>query len=80
MIKELYISRVEGVWHGFIPRKKCSITITADKDIELPEFVMELKKEYPDYKMRCVRNEGIDSKIRADFAKLAAMKHFNEGR
>lgn len=80
MIKELYISRVKGVWHGFIPRKRCSITITAEKGVELPEFVMELKKEYPDYKMRCVRNEGIDRKMSDDFAKLAAMKRFNEGR
>lgn len=79
-IKELYISRVEGAWHGFIPRKKCSITITADKGVELAEFVQVLKEEYPGYKMRCVHNYGIEQKMRDDFAKLAAMKRFNEGR
>lgn len=79
-VKEIYITRVSGVWHGFIPRKRYSVTITADKGIELPEFVKEVKAEYPDYKMRCVRNYGIDKHLENNFAKLEQMKRFNEGR
>lgn len=79
-VKEIYITRVSGVWHGFIPRKRYSVTITADKGIELPDFVQEVKAEFPDYKMRCVRNYGIEKKAESDFIKLEAMKRFNEGR
>lgn len=59
-MKDIYISRVDGRWSCYIPSTGAVIKSASD----LIGFYYELKEKYPDYRMRCVRNDGIDERIR----------------
>lgn len=66
--RDVYIMRVDGVWGGYMPRNKLSITFNAPNGADLTEFVSELRKELSEMginaRFRCVRNLGIEEQIR----------------
>lgn len=83
--KDVYIMRVNGDWGAILPRKRYNIIFNGNKGVELLEFVTNIKQDLEDLgiktRFRCVQNYGIESKIaehQDDFAKLKAMKEFNE--
>lgn len=84
---EVYIMRVNGDWGAVMPRKRHNVIFNADKGVELPEFVENVRNDLVEMgikpSFRCVQNLGIECKIaehQDDFAKLKAMKEFNNGR
>lgn len=54
--------RIDGVWCGYAPRKRCSFTIIGGESLE--DFYHSIKEDFPDYRIRCVRNFGIEEKLR----------------
>lgn len=61
MIKDIYISRVDGHWSGYLPSQDRVVLAVSNN---LIDFYYQLKEHFPDYRMRCVRNDGVDEKIR----------------
>lgn len=83
--KDVYIMRVNGDWGAILPRRKHNVIFNADKGVELAEFITDVKNDLNELginpRFHCVQNYGIESKIaehQNDFAKLKAMKEFNE--
>lgn len=63
-INDIYISKVDGCWGGLIVNKRTKTIINANPDIKLIEFALYLKEEYPNYRIRCVRNFGVEEAIK----------------
>lgn len=81
---DVYVSMVDGVWNAIIPRKH-NIIINGLKGEQLTEFVKNVSDDLVEMNIKprfhCVQNFGIECKIaehQDDFAKLRAMKEFNE--
>jgi hypothetical protein len=64
MKKEIYVMRVNGVWCGYIPRKKFGISIIGKEGDTIGDFYKNVKEDYPNYDLRCVLNYGIEEKLR----------------
>ena len=66
-MKEVYVMKVKGQWCGFMPRPKMSIIFNAQKGVELPEFITDIREELADMgidvKFRCIVNRGIENHI-----------------
>jgi hypothetical protein len=82
---DVYVMRVNGDWGAVMPRKRHNVVFNADKGVELPEFVQNVRDDLVELgikpRFHCVQNFGIECKIaehQDDFAKLRAMKEFNE--
>lgn len=67
MIKEVYVMKVNGQWCGFMPRPKMSIIFNAQKGVDLPEFITDVKEELADMgmdvKFRNIVNRDIENHI-----------------
>lgn len=61
-MKEIYLVHVDGYIGSYLSAK-CPVVSYAPQN-EFVEFVGSLKEDYPDYKLRCVLNEGIEEHIR----------------
>ena len=59
---EIYLSKVNGEWGAYMPRKKGDIVMNAGK-VPFIEFVKGIIEDFPNYRLRCVKNYGIDEKI-----------------
>lgn len=83
--KDIYVMRVNGDWGAILPRKRHNVIFSADKGVDLIEFINNVKEDLGDLgikaRFHCVRNMGIENKIaenQHEFDKLIAMKEFNE--
>lgn len=63
MIKDIYILHIDGEIAFYIPSKKCPSygSVPSDKFIDL---IKGLHDEYPDHRLRCVKNEGLENHLR----------------
>lgn len=82
---EVYVMRVNGDWGAVMPRKRHNVIFNADKGVDLAEFVQNVRDDLVELgikpRFHCVQNFGIECKIaehQDDFAKLRAMKEFNQ--
>jgi hypothetical protein len=57
-IKEIYILQLDGEVGAFIPSKYPTYSY-APKD-EFIGFIEFLRDSYPEHKLRCIRNQGIE--------------------
>lgn len=69
MIKDIYLMHLDGEIAFYIPSKKCPSygTVLQDKFIELIEG---LREEYPDHRLRCIRNEGLEKHLKNKLSKI----------
>lgn len=63
-IKDIYVMKIDGVWCGYAPRKKCSFSVIGKQGESLEDFYFSVKEDFPDYRLRCVKNYGIEDEIR----------------
>lgn len=61
-VKEIYLVHVDGYIGAFYP-SKCPVISYAPAD-KFIDFAKGLREDYPQIKLRCVRNEGIENKVR----------------
>lgn len=61
-INEIYLSKVNGEWGAIMLRKYGTVVFNAGKT-PFAKFVKGIIEDYPEHKLRCVRNYGIDEKI-----------------
>lgn len=65
--REIYIMRVNGDWGAIMPKRRHNYIITADKGVDLTEFVSEVRKDLEKLGLKphfhCVRNFGIENEI-----------------
>lgn len=73
MIKDIYIMHIDGEIAFYIHSKKCPSygSVPSDKFIDL---IQGLREEYPDYRMRCIQNKGLEDYLRK---KLSTIKIIN---
>ena len=73
MIKDIYLMHIDGEIAFYIPSKRCPSygSIPQDKFIELIEC---LREEYPDHRLRCIRNEGLEEYLKNKLSKIKAIK------
>lgn len=78
---DIYVMRVNGVWGGYMPRPKCSMTFNAQRGVELAEFIHTLNEELREMnikpRFRCVENQGVAEHIKQH---QFIMKGQNNGR
>lgn len=69
MIKDIYLMHLDGEIAFYIPSKRCPSygSISQDKFIELIEG---LREEYPDHRLRCIRNEGLEEHLKNKLSKI----------
>lgn len=60
-IKDIYIVHV-GFYIGAYRCGKCP-SITYAKSTDFINFVQSLREDYPEYRLRCVRNWGIEEEV-----------------
>lgn len=63
MIKEIYILHVDGQLAFYHHSKKYPGYGFAPAD-KFIDFVKSLREDYPDYKLRCIQNKGIEDWLR----------------
>ena len=61
-MKEVYIVHVDEFIGSYIP-SKCPVISYAPRE-KFIDFVKSLREDYPDFKPRCVINEGIAEAVR----------------
>ena len=61
-IKDIYLVHVDGNI-GAYRHGKCPMISYAPQD-KFVDFVEGLKEDYPNYRLRCVHNLGIENKVR----------------
>lgn len=62
MSKEVYLVHVDSYIGSFIP-SKCPVISYAPSN-KFIDFAKSIIESYPEYKIRCIRNEGIENHIR----------------
>lgn len=61
-MKEIYIVKTQGYVGMYLPSKKCPhISYTSQKNFI--DFIKSIMEDYPNYKLRCIINKGIEDKI-----------------
>jgi hypothetical protein len=65
-VKEIYLVHV-GQYIGAYHKGKCPMISYAPAD-KFIDFAKGLREDYPQMKLRCVRNEGIENKVRRRIA------------
>ena len=63
MIKDIYILHVDGQLAYYRHSKKCPSYGFAPQN-KFIDFVKGLREDYPDYRLRCIKNEGIENYLR----------------
>lgn len=63
-IKDIYLVKVNGCWGGLITNNKTRTIINAEKELDLKEFITILREDFPNYRLRCVKNFGIEEYIK----------------
>lgn len=77
-IKDIYLVHVDGYIGAYKPGR-CPM-ISYAKQSRFIDFVESLREDYPDFRLRCVVNEGINERIRGKikqdmiFEKIRAKK------
>lgn len=61
-MKDIYLVHVDGYIGSYLPGEKPKINYKPQENFI--DFVLMLKKKHPDYKPRCVINEGIAEAVR----------------
>lgn len=61
MIKDIYIVHTGEYIGAFLPAK-CPV-ISYTKSDKFIDFCLSLREDFPEYRLRCVRNAGIEGKI-----------------
>ena len=74
-IRDIYLARVNGCWGGLITNNKTRVIINAKEGLNLKEFVTLLKEDFPGYRLRCVKNLGIE-----EYIKKYQMNYINKDR
>ena len=78
MVKDIYLMHIDGEIAFYIPSKRYPSygSVPQDKFIELIEC---LREDYPDHRMRCIRNEGLESHLREKLKKTSNITRINKG-
>lgn len=63
-IRDIYLAKVNGCWGGIITNNKTKTIINAKKELDLKEFITILREDFPNYRLRCVKNFGIEEYIK----------------
>ena len=63
MIKDIYILHVDGQLAFYRHSKKYPSYGFAPQD-KFIDFIKSLREDYPDYRLRCIRNKGIEDWLR----------------
>ena len=68
MVKDVYMMKIDGRWHGFMPRPRCSMIFSAEKGMDLTDFYAVLKEDFAEMKIdarfRCIYdNRGMERRI-----------------
>ena len=61
-MKEIYLVHVDGYIGSFLPSEKPVVSYAPQN--KFIDFAKSLREAYPDFKLRCVVNEGITEHIR----------------
>lgn len=61
-MKEIYLVHVDGYIGAYLPAK-CPVVSYAVQN-KFIDFAKYLRESYPEYRLRCVINEGIEEHIR----------------
>lgn len=79
IVKDIYIVHVGGYVGSYMPSKHCPQVSYAPHD-KFIDFVQGLREDYPDYRLRCIINHGIEQKVwqQINLDKLAKFR--NNGR
>jgi hypothetical protein len=79
MVKDIYLMHIDGEIAFYIPSKRCPSygSVPQDKFIELIEG---LREEYPEHRMRCIRNEGLESHLREKLKKITKVVKIDRER
>lgn len=75
---EIYLSRVNGEWGAVMLRKYGAVVFNAG-NTPFIDFVQGIMEDYPDFKLRCVKNFGINEKI-AQYQGMIARMQKNQER
>lgn len=60
-IKDIYIVKFDRYIGAYRPGRYPNIAYAPAN--EFTEFIMSLKEDYPGYRLRCVRNYGIEEEV-----------------
>lgn len=63
ILKDIYLVHVDGYIGSYLPRKNYPIIGYADKE-KFVDFCQSLREDFPEYRLRCVDNDGIRILIR----------------
>ena len=66
------------MWCGYAPRKKCSFCIIGKQGDSLVDFFSTVKEDFPEYRLRCVINNGIEEEIRKVKSSLEEKFYINQ--
>jgi len=74
MLKDVYIVQVSGYFGAYI-HGRCPVISYAPAD-KFVDFCLGLREDFPDYRLRCVINAGIEEKVqqRINADKILAAK------
>lgn len=74
MMKDIYLVHVDGQIGAYKPGKFPLVSYAPqDKFID---FVKSLREDYPEFRLRCVANEGIAERIKIQIKQDIAMREF----
>ena len=78
LLKHVYLMRIDGEWaHFIVTQKGDDYKFYGDKT--LTEVYYDLKENYPDYKPRVLKNEGLENYLRERKPKHTQLRTpFNE--
>lgn len=72
MIKHIYIVQCNAYIGAYKPGK-CPIVSYAPRE-KFIDFCKSLREDYPDFKLRCVKNKGIEDKVNNQIARDIVLK------
>lgn len=61
-VKDIYFVHVDGNI-GAYRQGRCPMISYAPQD-KFIDFVKSIREDYPEYRLRCVKNKGIEDKVR----------------
>lgn len=77
MIKDIYILHVDGQLAFYHPSKKNPSYGFAPQD-KFIDFIKGLREDYPDYKLRCITNKGLEDWLSARLKQQFILNNIKE--